>query len=130
MAGKPRPTMAKPVGPGQKPEPRMIEAEPIPSIVQSQYSLTSRPPAPEPRPAAPEAEAAGVGQQPTVARATAALKSRPRDQSASSQRRSSHCRQSRRSRRRLSRQLLSLSRPSSLSPRRPSPPRLRPSLRR
>ena len=57
MAGKPRPTMAKPVGPGQKPEPRMIEAEPIPSIVQSQYSLTSRPPVPEPEPVAPEAEA-------------------------------------------------------------------------
>jgi DinB superfamily len=53
MAGKPRPIMAKPVGPGQKPEPRMIDAEPIPSIVQSQFSLTSRPSEPEP---APEAE--------------------------------------------------------------------------
>jgi hypothetical protein len=53
MAGKPRPIMAKPVGPGQKPEPRMIDAEPIPSIVQSQFSLTSRPSESEP---APEAE--------------------------------------------------------------------------
>jgi hypothetical protein len=60
--------MAKPVGPGQKPEPRMIEAEPIPSIVQSQYSLTARPPAPEPEPAAPEPD-----EQPTSAPATAAV---------------------------------------------------------
>ena len=34
----------------------MIEAEPIPSIVQSQYSLTSRPPEPEPEPEAPQTE--------------------------------------------------------------------------
>jgi hypothetical protein len=50
----------------------MIEAEPIPSIVQSQYNPTSRA-APEPEPAAPEPAALEAEQQPTAAPETAAV---------------------------------------------------------
>jgi hypothetical protein len=45
----------------------MIEAEPIPSIHQSQFSLTSRPPEPEPETEAPQGQ-----QQPAVAPQAAA----------------------------------------------------------